>query len=191
VRALWESRDALARQRDIAPGRVLPDSAIVAAAVADPSSAEDLSRLPVFSGRQQLRLLRRWYGAVAEARRLPETELPLTTVPSDAPPPANRWADRDPDAAARLAAARAALAALSQRHTVPVENLLAPDLVRRLAWQPPEDRSPAGVAAALAAAGARSWQIGLARAALAVALEATADTTAGDTPGDAGRAVAG
>ena len=184
VRSLWESRDALARQRDIAPGRVLPDSAIVAAAVADPSSAEDLSRLPVFSGRQQLRLLRRWYGAVADARRLPETELPLTTVPSDAPPPANRWADRDPDAAARLAAARAALAALSQRHAVPVENLLSPDLVRRLAWQPPVDRSPVGVSAALAAGGARSWQVGVAAAALAVALEATADTTAGDIPGD-------
>ena len=183
VRALWESRDALARQRDIAPGRVLPDSAIVAAAVADPASAEDLSRLPVFSGRQQLRLLRRWYGAVAEARRLPDAELPLTTIPSDAPPPANRWADRDPDAAARLAAARSALAALSATHSVPVENLLSPDLVRRLAWQPPADRSAAGVAAALAAGGARSWQVGLAAGPLAVGLAATADTTAGDTPG--------
>ncbi len=183
VRSLWESRDALARQRDIAPGRVLPDSAIVAAAVADPASAEDLSRLPVFSGRQQLRLLRRWYGAVVEARRLPDAELPLTAVPSDAPPPANRWADRDPDAAARLAAARAGLAALSAKHSIPVENLLSPDLVRRLAWQPPADRSAGGVAAALAAGGARSWQVGLTAAPLAVALAATADTTAGDTPG--------
>jgi len=183
VRALWESRDALARQRDIAPGRVLPDSAIVAAAVADPTSAEDLSRMPVFSGRQQLRLLRRWYGAVAEARRLSEAELPLTAVPSDAPPPPNRWADRDPDAAARLAAARAALVALSQRHTVPLENLLSPDLVRRLAWQPPVDRSAVGVAAALRVGGARSWQVELAAPALAVAMAATADTTAGDTPG--------
>ncbi|MFL6130325.1 MAG: HRDC domain-containing protein [Mycobacteriales bacterium] len=183
VRALWETRDALARQRDIAPGRVLPDSAIVAAAMADPASAEDLSRLPVFSGRQQLRLLRRWYGAVVDARRLPDAELPLAAVPSDAPPPANRWADRDPDAAARLAAARAALGALSEQHAVPVENLLSPDLTRRLAWQPPADRSPAGVAAALHAGGARSWQVGLITAPLAVALRATADTTAGDIPG--------
>ncbi len=36
VRALWEARDELARRRDLAPGRVLPDSAIVAAAQADP-----------------------------------------------------------------------------------------------------------------------------------------------------------
>jgi len=174
VRGLWESRDALARQRDVAPGRLLPDSAIVAAAVADPKSAEELSRLPVYGGRQQLRQLRRWYAALSGARSLPDSELPLGAVPSDAPPPPNRWADRDPDAAARLAAARAVLAALSERHTVPVENLLAPDLVRRLAWQPPADPSPAGVAAALAAGAARPWQVELAAVPLAAALAATA-----------------
>ena len=110
VRALWEARDALARQRDIAPGRVLPDSAIVAAATANPATAEELAALPVFCGRQQLRQLRRWFGAVAAARALPDEALPLSAVPSDGPPPPNRWADRDPDAAARLVAARAALA---------------------------------------------------------------------------------
>jgi ribonuclease D len=174
VRALWESRDALARQRDLAPGRVLPDSAIVAAAVADPRSADDLARVPVFGGRQQLRQLRRWYRALADARALPESELPLSAVPSDAPPPASRWADRDPDAAARLAAARAALAALSERHAVPVENLLSPELVRRLSWQPPADTSPEGVGAALAAGGARGWQVGLTAEPLSAALAARA-----------------
>ena len=177
VRSLWETRDALARARDIAPGRVLPDSAIVAAATADPRSAEDLSKLPVFGGRQQLRQLRRWYGALADARALPDAELPLTAVPSDAPPPPNRWADRDPDAAARLLAARAALGALSEQHTVPVENLLSPDLVRRLAWSPPEDRSPDGVAAVLRAGGARHWQAELTSDPLAKAMAATAART--------------
>jgi ribonuclease D len=174
VRSLWEARDALARQRDIAPGRVLPDSAIVAAATANPATAEELAKLPVFSGRQQLRQLRRWFGAIADARALPEHELPLSAVPSDAPPPPNRWADRDPDAAARLAAARAALAALSKEHSIPVENLLSPDLVRRLSWAPPADRTAAEVGAVLAAGGARSWQVELAAAPLAEALTATA-----------------
>jgi ribonuclease D len=174
VRALWEARDALARQRDIAPGRVLPDSAIVAAATADPRTADDLAGLPVFSGRQQLRQLRRWFGAVAAARALPDAELPLSAVASDAPPPPNRWADRDPDAAARLAAARAGLGALSREHSVPVENLLAPDLVRRLAWQPPAELSEDTVAAALAAGGARPWQVALTRGLLAEALRTSA-----------------
>jgi ribonuclease D len=174
VRALWEARDALARQRDIAPGRVLPDSAIVAAATANPSTADDLAALPIFSGRQQLRQLRRWFGAVAAARALPEDALPLSAVPSDAPPPSNRWADRDPDAAARLATARAALADLSARLSIPVENLLSPDLVRRLAWAPPADSGPAGIAAALTAGGARHWQVELTAPLLADALQATA-----------------
>ena len=51
LRALWEARDLLARRRDTAPGRVLPDSAMVAAVVADPKSAEELADLPVFRGR--------------------------------------------------------------------------------------------------------------------------------------------
>ena len=40
VRALWEQRDMLARRRDMTPGRVLPDSAIVAAATAAVAATE-------------------------------------------------------------------------------------------------------------------------------------------------------
>jgi ribonuclease D len=95
-------------------------------------------------------------------------------MPSDGPPPPNRWADRDPDAAARLVAARAALAGLSARLSIPVENLLSPDHVRRLAWLPPADAGPAGVAATLAAGGARHWQVELTAPLLADAVKATA-----------------
>ena len=42
VRALWEARDDLARRRDIAPGRVLPDAAIAAAALALPKTEAEL-----------------------------------------------------------------------------------------------------------------------------------------------------
>jgi ribonuclease D len=178
VRSLWESRDALARERDLAPGRLLPDSAIIAAALADPRSPEGLLELTGFGGRQQRRLGRRWYAALASARELPDAELPLPAMASDAPPPVNRWSDRNPMAAGRLAAARAAVGAIAEHHTVPVENLLSPDLVRRLAWQPPLDMSPAGVAAVLAAGGARDWQRSLTATPLAEALAAAA--AAGD-----------
>ena len=58
-------------------------------------------------------------------------------VPSDGPPQARLWAAKDPVAAARLAAVRAALTAIAEQHDLPVENLLTPDYVRRLAWRPP------------------------------------------------------
>jgi len=161
LRSLWQARDDLARRRDIAPGRVLPDSAMVSAVQADPPSEAALLELPVFRGRANRRLVGTWYGALARGRALRESELPVQSRPGDGPPPVNRWADRDPAAAARLQQARAGLAKLSEQWNVPVENLLSPDLVRRLMWTPPEPRSPEIVAAALRAGGAREWQIDL------------------------------
>ena len=174
VRALWESRDELARERDIAPGRVLPDAAIVAAAMANPATPAELSAVSVFGGRQQRRLLARWFGAVETARTLPDSALPPAAIPPDGPPPPNRWPDRDPNAAARLAASRTGLAQIAAEHHLPLENLLSPDLVRRLAWEPPADPTTAGISAALRSGGARPWQVELTAGLLAVALTASA-----------------
>jgi ribonuclease D len=113
-----------------------------------------------------------WFGALARGRALPESELPAQSRPGDGPPPVNRWADRDPAAAARLQQARAGLAKLAEQHTVPVENLLSPDLVRRLMWAPPEPRTAETVAAALRSGGARPWQVELTRDLLHAAVTA-------------------
>jgi ribonuclease D len=161
LRSLWQARDDLARRRDIAPGRVLPDSAMVSAVQADPRTEAALLELPVFRGRANRKLVGTWFGAIARGRELPETELPPQSRPGDGPPPVNRWADRDPAAATRLQQARAGLAALSQQWNVPVENLLSPDLVRRLMWTPPEPRTAETVAETLRAGGAREWQVEL------------------------------
>ncbi len=161
LRSLWEARDDLARRRDVAPGRVLPDAAMVSAVQADPQTESALLELPVFRGRANRRLVTTWFGALTRGRALPESELPLHSRPGEGPPPVNRWADRDPAAATRLQAARTGLAELADKHAVPVENLLSPDLVRRLMWTPPEPRDPATVAAALRAGGAREWQVEL------------------------------
>ncbi|MGW5054487.1 HRDC domain-containing protein [Actinokineospora sp. NPDC004072] len=174
VRALWETRDSVARQRDIAPGRVLPDSAIVAAATANPADEAALLQLPVFRGRAQRRMSGTWMRALRTAARLPKSELPDPSPPNDGPPPPNRWADKDPDAAARLSAARTSLNALAEANRLPVENLLQPDLVRRTCWQPPEPVDAESVADALRAGGAREWQIALAGADLTKALQAHA-----------------
>jgi ribonuclease D len=172
VRALWETRDAIARRRDLAPGRVLPDSAVIAAAQADPGDERALLALPVFSGRATRRLAGQWLDALHRARALPEPELPPAAGPGDGPPPAHRWADRDPAAAKRLVAARAAVTAIATEHALPPENLIAPDAVRRLAWQPPATVDAPSVAAALEATGARRWQVELTAKGLAEALSA-------------------
>jgi ribonuclease D len=186
VRSLWETRDSLARQRDIAPGRVLPDSSIVQAAVAAPPDEATLVALPVFRGRAQRRIADVWLGALREAAELPKGELPDPSPAHDGPPPTNRWADRDPAAAARLSAVRAELATIAERNRLPIENLLQPDLVRRTCWRPPEPLSADTVADALRAGGAREWQITLTVDALSAALNGAKPTTPASGATDAG-----
>ena len=174
VQALWEARDAMARRRDIAPGRILSDAAIVDAALAQPASPEALSKIPPFNGRATRRSLATWYAAVERAANLPDADLPSATLRSDAPPPARAWADRDPEAAERLSAARAVVAAIADEHQLPVENLLSPDLFRRVAWTPPQPADRESVAEFLRAGGAREWQIGLTATPIARAFERAA-----------------
>ncbi len=167
VRALWEERDELARQRDVSPGRVLADAAIVEAALALPRTNEAFAALPSFRARGARRDLPRWQRTISEALRLPEDELPAPTLRYDGPPPARAWADRDPVAAARLAAAREAIQVLAEEHRVPVENLLAPETLRRIVWEPPQPGTTAQIADAMRSLGAREWQIRLTAEAVA------------------------
>jgi len=171
VRELWLERDEIAQRRDISPTRILPDAAIVEAARAAPSSLAELVKLPGFTGRGARRYGPDWLRAVRRAKSLPDSALPESSAPpGDGPPPAHRWAERDPVAAKRLAAARAAVAALADSGHLPAENLLAPDAVRRLSWQPPEPLSPESVAAELERYGARPWQIEITAVPIAMAL---------------------
>lgn len=170
VRAMWEARDVLARRRDTAPGRILPDRAMVAAVAAAPATPAELLTLPVFGGRSTRRHVDLWWGALQQAATLPDKELPLPAPAGDGPPAPNRWAERDPVAARRLARVRTALAALSQERQIPVENLASPDAVRRVTWSPPSGTTPEEIEAALLQLGARPWQATLVAPLLAAAL---------------------
>ncbi len=171
VRAMWEMRDEIARRRDIAPGRILSDTAIVDAVLKAPATPEELATVPPFNGRSLRRQVGSWHRALAEAAALPAQDLPHLNGTSDGgPPPAHRWAERDPVAARRLARTRVAVTAIASQHTLPVENLVEPAVVRRIAWSPPTHATTDAVAEAMHAHGAREWQIGLTAAAIAEAL---------------------
>jgi ribonuclease D len=170
VRALWETRDAIASQRDVTPGRIIPDAAIVEAANALPRDRAALLSLKGFRGRGAERYASQWVNALREARALPEDELPTLAARYDGPPPPRAWADRDPVAAERLAQARTRLKERAESLDLPVENLLTPDYTRRLLWEPPEGTAaemPELVAERLRKLGARPWQVELATGILA------------------------
>ncbi|MCX4984150.1 ribonuclease D [Streptomyces sp. NBC_00572] len=174
VRELWTARDKVAQRRDVSPGKVLSDAAIVEASLAVPVNLAALSALPGFGHRMGRRQLEQWQAAVDRARALPESELPQPGQQVAGPPPPRAWADKDPVAAARLSAARASVSALAEELNLPQENLITPDTVRRVCWEPPAAADADGVAAALAGHGARPWQVGLVTPLLVKALTATA-----------------
>ncbi|MFJ2929696.1 ribonuclease D [Streptomyces massasporeus] len=174
VRELWQTRDRIAQRRDVSPGKVLGDAAIVEAALALPANVHALAALNGFGHRVGKRQLEQWQAAVDRAKGLSEAQLPQPGQPVTGPPPPRAWADKDPVAAARLSAARAGVSALAERLSMPQENLITPDTVRRVCWEPPAVVDAESVAAALAGHGARPWQVEQVTPVLVTALSAKA-----------------
>jgi ribonuclease D len=157
ARELWEARDEYARETDIAPGRLVPDSALVAAARTLPESKRDLVAMKEFTGRASRSQIDRWWDAIQVG--MTTTDLPVLRAVSESVPPPRAWPDKNPAADRRLKAARAAMIEKSTELNIPIENVLTPELLRRLAWAPPEPIELASVSAALAEMGARPWQV--------------------------------
>ena len=144
VRSLWETRDRIARERDVVPEP------------ADPRRRDrgrrpgHADRHPGAAGDQRASTAAapggtpaQWMAAIDAARQLPEDRAAgpraarRTGPPRRAPGPTRtRWRRR------RLVHARAAVAELGERVSVPVENLLTPDHLRRVLWTPPATRDP-------------------------------------------------
>ena len=162
VRELWTARDEIAAQRDTTPGRLIPDSAMIAAANTMPTTTSALLDTQGFHGRGARRYSDQWLAALARARDLRDNELPPLTIRSDGPPAPRVWAERDPVAAARLAHGTRAGQRLRRGARRPGgepahPRLPAPGAVeaagdRPVTWRPPSPRSSPGSAPA-------QWQI--------------------------------
>lgn len=157
ARELWIERDAMAQERDTGPGRLIPDRSIVAAARVSPSTKGQLAGMNDFTGRESRKELGRWWDAIS--RGLTTDDLPPMRVRGTGLPTPRNWKERHPDAYARFACVRERLIAVAAALSLPVENLLLPEAVRRLCWEPPNDVSPLSIAEQLREAGARQWQI--------------------------------
>ncbi len=195
LEALWTVREEIAQGRDVSPGRIVPDSTLLDLAIRAPRDASAMSnprpeKSPSRARRAQQGLRRHqnaWLQAISEASHTPEDELPALRLPAEGLPPPRAWADRKPEAAGRLTAAKPLMQELSQRHDIPVENLVTPDVLRHVLWEPPQPLEIDAIEAALAGHGARAWQCGLVAPIVARAVEdAIAETVEpGDTNPDA------
>lgn len=173
VKDLWASRDELARQLDLAPGRTLGDEAIVDLAVKRPNNLEAVAKLIGRRTRLDAPPFNRWLDVLNLALQTPTADQPEFRVPSQNLPPIKIWKEKNPLGYARLTHARAALLELSAQIKVPTENLVTPELVRKICWpQPPALSSEyqSFVKNELAKMGARPWQIEQVASAIASAL---------------------
>jgi ribonuclease D len=157
ARELWTARDDYAREIDTAPGRLVPDGSLVAAARALPATKRDLAAIKEFTGRASRSQLDRWFDAIQ--RGMTTEDLPQVRPQTDTLPPPRVWAEKNPDADGRFKRARADVTATATELDIPLENLLTPEYLRRVAWSPPDPISTETVGEALRALGARPWQI--------------------------------
>lgn len=156
AKEMWEEREKYAQSIDTAPGRLVPDRSIVAVAMEKPETKRALAGLKSFNGRASRQELDRWWAALE--RGLTTDNLPALRGTSTALPPARAWMEKAPDAHRRYVIAKDLLTRVAESLTIPVENILTPDYLRRVSWSPDDASSPAALDAQLVRLGARSWQ---------------------------------
>jgi ribonuclease D len=170
ARELWLARESLAQKLDVSPGRLIPDLSISAVAKDTPRSRSEMASRKDFNGRASRTYLDTWWQAVelgVNARDLPPVRLPATGIPNH-----RSWPARFPEADARLSAAKPIVQKIAEGLNLPVENLLTPDFLRQLCWEPPEPRTTEIIAAFLLDLGSRQWQADAVSASLVAALSA-------------------
>jgi ribonuclease D len=176
IKSLWTARDGVAAKQDIAPGKLLNDSAIVELAIAAPTNKKEFEKClrPLGLRARWMENLQLWLDSIAAAVAMPEEQWPAMRTNADTLPPIKLWRDKFPEKFAPLSHARAAIELIAKENEIPVENLITPEFVRRICWKPPIDATSTlsipEVEKALSELGARPWQIDLVAPALAAAL---------------------
>lgn len=168
---LWEAREALAIDRDIAPGRLIPDSAIIAAVKAAPKSKSELASLRTFSGKASRTFIDVWWKALSEGtttKNLVELRVKSTGIPNH-----RNWAQKFPEAHARLLTCKHLLSKVAEELSIPAENIVSPEVIRALCFEPPSPLTLENITARLIEKRVRSWQIEQIAEVLLIGLAAT------------------
>ena len=165
VRALWETRDEIAPQRDVTPAGSSPTPRSSRPRWRCRPTGPRCSATKGFHGRGAERYASRWVAALQEAPAMPEADLPTRAPRGDGPPLPAPWAEKDPVAARRLQLGprgddRAGRGARRAGREPAHPRLPAPRAVGT-ADDPRARRAARRGRRAAGGYGARSWQVGL------------------------------
>jgi len=156
IRALWNVRNQIAESLDVSPGKLLNDTAIVELAMNPPTNKREFDKVlrPIGLRARWKENLDIWLAAIASAVALPESDYPEMRAAGDSMPPTKIWKERFPEKYAPFTHARAAVELRAAKLNIPVENLISPDVIKKLVWKLSTD-----VAKDALELGARPWQV--------------------------------
>jgi ribonuclease D len=156
IRSLWNVRNQIAESLDVSPGKLLNDSAIVELAMNPPINKREFDKVlrPIGLRARWKENLDTWLAAIASAVALPESDHPEMRAAGDSMPPTKIWKERFPEKYAPFTHARAAVELRAAELNIPVENLISPDVIRKLVWKASTDVSKDALEL-----GARPWQV--------------------------------
>ncbi len=176
IKSIWMERDALARAADVAPGKFLSDAALLELALHVPKTRAEMEKVlrPIGARARWFEHTAQWLKAIEAGKAVPESHWPPMRADSDTMPPVKLWRDKFPAKFAPLSHARAAIEKEAENLSIPPENLISPELVRRLCWSPPEGSTANlqtdAVISKLVEVGARPWQAKIVGPLIATAL---------------------
>lgn len=163
VRELWFERDSIAREIDLAPGRLVRNGGIIHAAQRPPRTRHNLLSISEFRSPQARRYSDRFLEAVSRALVLPENQLPPRHRKDDDGhmPNVRHWQRLRSEAHELLLQVRTTISAQAQALGIAPEILLEPRVQRAFAWDYSQGEPMGACDEYLAAHGARPWQIAI------------------------------
>jgi ribonuclease D len=176
IKNLWHARDDIARANDISSGKLLNDAAIIEFAIHKPLNKKDAEKAlrPIGMRARWLENMPTWLSATEAALNTPEEQWPAMKSGADTLPPLKLWRERFAEKYAPLTHARFAVETLSHEFLIPAENLISPEIIRRICWAPPADSletlNVVAVSKAMLDLGARQWQVDVVAPLVAAAL---------------------
>lgn len=160
LQQLWRAREAIAKEQDIAPTRLINNRTLVSLAFKPPRNKRALLSIQEMRRPRTRNHTDEWIRAIRHAKCMSETDLPPLRKPV-APgtlPKVSGWRSAHPDELARLKTIRRAIEPLAKEIGIDPAVLLEPRVQKRLAWDGPVLRSDE-MREYLRRRGAREWQI--------------------------------
>lgn len=157
VRQLWLTRDAIAKELDLAPGRLVNDRIIISLAKLAVNKLPTTDQIRKSVRGVALNYLDNWQSAIKRALEADESELPRTNRRENVIPNPKSWEEINPEAFSRWTKYRLASNELAAELEISPEVLIAPDILRQFCWEPKDYESKKQLTNILLNLGAKRW----------------------------------